>query len=860
MGYIQMRTSKQLNMIRWIIITVFTLVLSLILYNNFQKQHHMIIETYLELEYKIIQETANISNLWFKEKIEQGVPIEQIEQEILINFVAPLRLLENGDAWIYNRDYVIFDKSSDFPEEYRGKSMRQIFDIQRSYGAIHYNELVEGVENATEGRGWYIWLPEKGREWVAWTSFRFHDQTWTLGFSTPEKEIVEYSRFRTFMARQILYVLLLILFLYFVSSVVISFQRRQEKLIKEINETNTALKGIDTMKNEFIMNISHDFRSPLSIIFSLAELNLSGKTGLTKKIEEDFRIIYHTALKFLSKINTLIDLTKIETKGINLTIAKINLSDFLTASIKYYSSILKHSNITVELDVESEASGICYTDPEKLDDIVNNLMSNAIKFVNKENGRINVYLKETEETAVIRVKDNGLGLKKEDLEIIFKRFEQSDNASTIQYKGSGVGLAYCRQLIDLLGGSINADSEGQNRGAVFTVTLDKKKFGEADVNSEDKYSHYIPRCVNLDFDHMNRNETLVSIEETNRQNEFSHYKGIILIVEDDGAIRDIIIRTLKSAGYRNFIAVCNGEEAEKMMYSYHPDLVITDYQMPKMNGAEFYERVNKYSDFELIPFIFISAIADETVILEQKASGAVDFLLKPVKRNELLVSVNTNMKKYMEFTKVSAIDELTKVYNRRMLFKLFEGIVLRPQVSDLSLIMLDLDHFKTVNDEYGHPAGDYVLSKVGLAILEMIRAQDLVGRYGGEEFMVLLPETDIGSAKIAAEKIRAGIENLNMVYQGEAVKITISAGISSLKLCEKSGKTPDEKMNCIKDMIALADSALYRAKFSACTACGYTGIEGGETNGGKCPECGAAFASGRNRVEVCDNSASTQSI
>ena len=648
MGFAHVTNSKKLQVIYTVVLSVLAVTLSLFGYYNYKKQYDISIDTYLELESKIIKETASVSKLWFQKRIEEGASVEEIEQEILINFIEPISILQSGDAWIYNKDYVVFDKSSDFPDDYRGKSMRQIFEIQRKYGAEHYDEITYGVENGTEGRGWYIWLPEKGREWVAWTSFRFHDETWTLGLSTPENEILEYSQIKPFIIKQIISLFLVIIFLIVVAMVILNLQKRQEKLIKEINDTNAALKGIDKMKNEFITNISHDFRSPLSIIFNLAELNLTGKSELPGKIEEDFKIIYNTALKFLSKINTLIDLTKIETHGLQLKVSRVNLRDFLSASVKYYSSILKHSNIKVSLEVESESSGFCCTDIEKLDDILNNLMSNAIKFITHDHGKITVYLKETDDSVEIRVEDNGLGIKDEDIEIIFKRFEQSGNASFIPYKGSGVGLAYCRQLVELLGGSIKAVSRGEGCGAVFTVTLDKKRFGSEDVNVANDDTYFVPRCINLELNQANQQELAVSVTDENGENEYNPYKGVILIVEDESAMRNIVTRTLEAEGYRNFIAAKDGREALELMNKYRPDLIVSDFQMPQMSGDEFYNIVRREAGLSEVPFIFISAVADEQIAAAQRVRNGVAFLLKPIKSAELIAVVNTAMKNYME--------------------------------------------------------------------------------------------------------------------------------------------------------------------------------------------------------------------
>ncbi|MFH0994496.1 MAG: ATP-binding protein [Pseudomonadota bacterium] len=156
------------------------------------------------LEMEIVRQAARAAEEWLRHRIQfEGMDMETAEQEILKKFIEPIRLLENGDAWIYNKNHVIFDQSSDFPDRYRGKTIRQIFDMQYEKGAYHYSDLCEGVMDATDGSGWYVWLPEKGREFVAWTSVRIGEDTWTIGLSTPEPEILEHLGINVQLRREI---------------------------------------------------------------------------------------------------------------------------------------------------------------------------------------------------------------------------------------------------------------------------------------------------------------------------------------------------------------------------------------------------------------------------------------------------------------------------------------------------------------------------------------------------------------------------------------------------------------------------------------------------------------------------------
>jgi PAS domain S-box-containing protein len=153
----------------------------------------VVIRSYQETQLEVVRSVARSIYPYVEDRLKQGLSVEAIEQEIFKRFVAPVRLLEHGDAWIYAPDHVVFDLSSDFPEIYRGKSMAQIFALQKKKGARHYEQMSAAVSQAREGVGWYIWLPDKGKEIAAWTPVRFGSHIWTIGLSTPLPEILQAS-------------------------------------------------------------------------------------------------------------------------------------------------------------------------------------------------------------------------------------------------------------------------------------------------------------------------------------------------------------------------------------------------------------------------------------------------------------------------------------------------------------------------------------------------------------------------------------------------------------------------------------------------------------------------------------------
>jgi len=176
-------------------VTVVLLVLLgwYMLYIQIQSTRQTNIVAYQQTELELVRSMARSIEVYVYQQMEilNRDNISDIEQEVLRKFIAPVRLLENGDAWIYTPEYVIFDKSTDFPEEYRNKNMAEIFATQQQNGASHYQQMTDAVMSAEEGTGWYIWLPEKGQEIAAWTPITVNDYVWIVGISTPLAEILD---------------------------------------------------------------------------------------------------------------------------------------------------------------------------------------------------------------------------------------------------------------------------------------------------------------------------------------------------------------------------------------------------------------------------------------------------------------------------------------------------------------------------------------------------------------------------------------------------------------------------------------------------------------------------------------------
>jgi diguanylate cyclase (GGDEF)-like protein len=293
----------------------------------------------------------------------------------------------------------------------------------------------------------------------------------------------------------------------------------------------------------------------------------------------------------------------------------------------------------------------------------------------------------------------------------------------------------------------------------------------------------------------------------------------ILVADDEPINRSLIQRRLERAGYRVLTAQ-NGQEAVEKARDALPDLVILDIMMPVMDGLEACRLIKEDASTQDIPVIFLSARDETEVKVSGLSLGANDYISKPFKAEELLarVDVAMRMKRERDRLRLSAeearaqtelaqeramTDALTGMLNRYGLQRVlaYEHAEARRYNRPLSCLMIDLDNFKTINDTYGHSAGDTALQQVATILTEVVRRSDMVFRYGGEEFLVLLPETDLEGATSLAEKIRATAA-AGLFGDGERIfHLTLSAGAASL--------TDHESGN---DMIARADVALYQAK------------------------------------------------
>ena len=288
--------------------------------------------------------------------------------------------------------------------------------------------------------------------------------------------------------------------------------------------------------------------------------------------------------------------------------------------------------------------------------------------------------------------------------------------------------------------------------------------------------------------------------------------GSILVADDDTAIRTVLNQALSRAGYEVRLTG-NAATLWRWVSQGEGDLVITDVVMPDENAFDLLPRIKKMRPN--LPVIVMTTAEDNVDRNLAFLNGANDFINKPVDEMELVARVNVHYRLARTIRELEAskkalaeqatTDSLTKLKNRRAFFEVGAKALAmaRRYVSDLSVILLDIDHFKIINDTYGHSVGDEAITVVADILMELSRTEDTVARVGGEEFAMLLPDTNRLGTAVLAERIRSAIEREQFIVSDKIHPITASIGIASF------GVDPAET---IDQLLRVADNRLYMAK------------------------------------------------
>jgi signal transduction histidine kinase len=442
------------------------------------------LDSWLALEMEVVNNAARAAKIWLEERTTyHNMPVGEVEQEVFRLLIDPIQLGADGDAWIYNRDHVVFDESQDFPREYFGKSMGEIFEIQKAHGAHHYDDLVKAVENAETGTTWYVWLPEKGREYAAYTSVRVGGETWTIGLSTPEAQILKTFQVQRSFRREVTDTLIISALLVGLVAMLWLKQRADLSRLTVLNESNARLERAVADRTERLQAInrdltrsnedleqfayaaSHDLQAPLRTISGFLEL-LQRRYGdhLDNEAREFIAFSVKGAQRLSQQINGLLQYSRL-TAGARAC-SPVPLQQVMQDVLANLRGQI--DDVGARVSVPDDLP-VVMADPIQLGTLLQNLIGNAVKYRHPDRRPdIGITVRPEGGRWRIEVADNGIGIPAEFQQRVFGVFQRLHGPDA--YEGTGIGLALAKRIAERHGGSLTIRSDGHS-GSVFAFTV-----------------------------------------------------------------------------------------------------------------------------------------------------------------------------------------------------------------------------------------------------------------------------------------------------------------------------------------------------------------------------------------------------
>ncbi len=390
-------------------------------------------------------------------------------------------------------------------------------------------------------------------------------------------------------------------------------------LYRNRKKTNTKLKEIDALKTNFFTNISHEFRTPLTLI-SIPIDDIIADDTISDKKRKQFTVAKQNSERLLELVNQLLDLSKIDEGHLKLHIQQGNVLQLISALSESFSYYAKQKNITYTIDVEQSLEAVWY-DKDAVEKITINLLSNALKYT-PENGKVSCKAYIENHKLFLTVKNSGKGLTPFELNNIFERFYQTNE----QNQGSGIGLSLVKELVGLHNGKIEVKSNpNEETSFQLHISIDKKSFKNDTVivNSNTKIEKGIPLYTN----------TSIEDDDVFKDSDLP----ILLIVEDNTDLRNLLKQSFEHS--YNVITAPNGNIGVELALEHIPDLIISDIMMPEKDGITLTEDLKTDERTAHVPIILLTAKAEVESQFKGIDTGADDYITKPFDKKLLALKV-----------------------------------------------------------------------------------------------------------------------------------------------------------------------------------------------------------------------------
>jgi signal transduction histidine kinase/response regulator RpfG family c-di-GMP phosphodiesterase len=557
---------------------------------------------------------------------------------------------------------------------------------------------------------------------------------------------------------------------------------QQANLFQKTRQQAQQLLELDRQKTEFFQNLSHEFRTPLTLTIGPLESAIEKSQSLPL---EQSVIALRNCRRLLRLVNQLLDIQRLDAGKMHACFRPCNLVEFTSQTIDAFRPYCDRKNI--HLFSEFSKCPEIYLDLEKFDKVLYNLLSNAMKFT-PSNGRITVNISADPDgkQCILSVHDTGIGIREDQIPFLFDRFRQAEGSVNRSYEGSGLGLSLVKELVNLHGGNISVTSD-YGYGTTFMIAIPTgKKHLPADqvtnLPADLQISRASVELADLETDLGLEEDSFITDSE-HEESPLTH-TGKILIVDDNRDLRGYLRRVLNQAGY-SVISAHNGAHGYTQAQEHRPDLIVTDLMMPQVSGLDLIAMIRQDPELSGIPMILLTAKANEETRIEGTEIGADAYLVKPFNDRELLAEVRnllalkTNERRVAQLNLYLTESVLKRFLPPSLVSKAATGelsLDLRPEPRMITVLFTDIVGFTSLANTLRSRRVAELLNQYLGAMTEAIFANGgTVDKFMGDGIMSLFgapedcsPNEQVRRAVQTAKHMQRSLAQLNeqWVYQG----------------------------------------------------------------------------------------------
>ncbi|WNZ47924.1 response regulator [Leptolyngbya boryana CZ1] len=560
---------------------------------------------------------------------------------------------------------------------------------------------------------------------------------------------------------------------------------QQSRLYQTTRQQAEKLLQLDQQKTEFFQNISHEFRTPLTLMVGPLESAVATGQGLSA---EQSAIALRNSRRLLRLVNQLLDLQRLDAGRMQPKFQACDLAEFVSQIVDTFRPYCEKKGLSLITQLEPCAP--VYLDLEKFDKVLYNLLSNAMKFT-PAGQSISVSLEMIDDRCRLKVRDTGIGIREDQIPHLFERFRQAEGSENRSFEGTGLGLALVKELVELHSGQINVDST-YGQGTTFTIDLHSGA------------EHLPPEQVSHAQHELQANRAAVELAdiEVELQEDYEpepilevgENHARVLVVDDNPDLRSYVSGILRGQGY-TVLTARNGAEGFEQVKTHRPSLIVTDLMMPIVSGLDMIRMIRAQDDLKGTPIVLLTAKADEDTRLEGVERGADAYLSKPFNDRELLAEVRNLLALKENEQRVSRINSyltdsvLSRFLPQTLVKRAAQGeltLDLRPEPRMITVLFSDIVGFTQLSNTLRSRRVAELLNEYLTAMTRCVfNNGGTVDKFMGDAILAifgapeeLTPNEQVRRAIATAREMYSILDNLNNQWMAQGIdRVQFRCGI-----------------------------------------------------------------------------------